>query len=99
MLSVILAHQAMKVTMLVVLALIGLNIVVNILMTLRGTADLGDLASVATRPLLFDILPLILLSLLTTLDPTKLLILIWYYLAALLIAIRTVLDLGKALKK
>jgi uncharacterized membrane protein len=99
MLSVIAAHQAMKLTMLIVLALIGLNIVVGLLMTLRGSADLGDLAGLATRPLLYDVLPLILLSLLTTLDPTKLLVLIWYYLAALLIAIRTVLDLGKALKK
>jgi len=96
--GIIAGNLAMLVTMLVVLALIGLNIVVNLFLSLRGKADLNNLASSATQPVLKDVFPLLLLAMLTSIDPSHFLVLIWYYVAAVLIAIRTLLGLARVLK-
>jgi hypothetical protein len=96
--GIIAGNLAMLVTMLVVLALIGLNIVVNLFLSLRGKADLDNLASSATQPVLKDVFPLLLLAMLTSIDPSHFLVLIWYYVAAVLIAIRTLLGLARVLK-
>jgi hypothetical protein len=96
--GIIAGNLAMLVTMLVVLALIGLNVVVNLFQSLRGKADFNHLASAATQPVLKDVFPLLLLAMLTTLDPTHFLVLIWYYVAAVLVAIRTLLGLAHVLK-
>lgn len=99
MLGVIATHSGMLMAMWIVLIAIGVDILVHLVTALRGRADLDDLAKAVTRPVLLDLLPLILLSLLTALDGTHILVLIWYYVAAVLIVIRTLLHLSKLLKR
>ncbi|CAM3853292.1 hypothetical protein [Alicyclobacillus pomorum] len=96
--GIIAGNLAMLVTLLAVLALIGLNIVVNLFLSLRGRADFENLASTATQPVLYDVFPLLLLAILTTVDPSHFLVLIWYYVAAVLVAIRTLLGLARVMK-
>ncbi|GMA51587.1 hypothetical protein GCM10025857_29440 [Alicyclobacillus contaminans] len=96
--GIIAGNMAMHITMLVVLALIGLNILVQVYTSLRGSADLTQLSNAFTQPVLYDVFPLILLSLLSTLDPSHFLVLIWYYAAAVLVAIKTMLQLARVLR-
>jgi hypothetical protein len=98
MLTVILANSTMLITFQVVLILLGLGAIANIVKSWNTSVDVSNLASFITRPVLTEVFPLILLSLLTAVDPTHFVVLIFYYLAALLIAIRILLELGKVLK-
>lgn len=99
MLSVITGNSGMELAMWIVLIATGLEILVRLLTGLRGTADVNRLATSVTRPLIVDILPLILLSWLTVLDGTNFLILIWYYVAAVVIIIRVLMQLASMLRK
>lgn len=98
MIGVIAGHLGMLIAMWVVLIVIGCSIVARLLTAVRRSKQLGELAEAVTRPLLLDVLPLILLSLLTVIDPTHVLIRIWYYLAAVLIIVRQLMLLGRMLK-
>jgi Na+/phosphate symporter len=97
--SIILASLGMKVALWIVMILVGLTVLANLASSLRGSTSIGDLASHVTRPVLFDLLPLILLAILTQADPTGVLVLIAYYLAALLIALNRLLQLGDLLRR
>ncbi|OFW75250.1 MAG: hypothetical protein A2201_09490 [Alicyclobacillus sp. RIFOXYA1_FULL_53_8] len=96
--GVIASHLGMLVALWVVLILLGLSIVVRVVTGLKGTLVLADLATAVTRPLLVDVLPLILLALLMGIDGTHTLVRIWYYVAAVLIALREVVALGRVLQ-
>ncbi|WAH37212.1 hypothetical protein [Alicyclobacillus dauci] len=98
MLGVILAHATMLLSFQVVLVLLGLTAIVKIVMKLLTHADFSEFAAYITQPVLHSVFPLIILSLLTAVDPTHFLVLIFYYLAALFIAIRSVLELASVLK-
>lgn len=99
MLGVILSHAAMLLTFRVVLVVVGLTVVFQLISHIRKNENVGKLAEIVTRPVLVDIFPLILLSMLTAVDPTHVIVLIFYYLAALLIIIRALLELSNALKR
>jgi hypothetical protein len=99
MLSIIHGNFAMMVTMWIVLILVGLNILMQLLTALRGNANIDDLSTKVTRPVLMEVFPLIILSWLTVIDGTQILLLIWYYVAAVLIALRALMSLGSALKR
>ncbi|QSO46768.1 hypothetical protein [Alicyclobacillus mengziensis] len=101
MLSVIMSphHEGMLIAMWVVMIAIGLEIVVALAMGLRGKANMREMAEVVTRPVLFDLFPLIILSILTMLDGTHILVLIWFYVAAVLIIIRVLLALSTHLRR
>ena len=96
--GIILGNSAMVVSMWIVLGLIGLNALVQLLSSLRSSVNLSDLAQTFTRPMLFDILPLLILAALTKLPSFHIVMMIWFFVAAVLIAIRTLLDLGQSLK-
>lgn len=98
MLGIIHGNPSMLLAMQVVLVLIGLTIVVRMVMSLRTGVNVSDLAGYVLNPVLYEIFPLILISLLTIFDPTKVLVMIAYYLAALLIAIRALLELAGLVK-
>ncbi|WP_067932162.1 hypothetical protein [Alicyclobacillus kakegawensis] len=91
--SILLGDNAMLIAFEVVLALIALRILVTAALDLRGTVDWSEWARLVTRPMLTDALPLILLSWLTTVDPTHVVAQAWFYVAAALIVIRTLLEL------
>lgn len=91
-------HLGMLVSMWVVLIAIAVSIVVRIVTGLRTSTKIAELAEIVTRPILLDVLPLVLLSLITVLDPTHILVRIWYYVAAALIVLRELLLLGKKVK-
>jgi len=97
--GLIAAHNAMLVCLWIVLALVGLTIVAKTVTGLRGKLNLAQLAETLTRPILLDIFPLILLSWLTAIDGTHILMLIWYFAAALVIAVRTLMELLQLLRK
>jgi len=99
MLSVIAGNSGMELAMWVVLIATGLGILVRLLTSLRGKTDIDKLATAVTRPVLVDILPLIILSWLTVLDGTHFLMLIWYYVAAVLVIIRVLMQLASMLRK
>ncbi|MDQ0191139.1 hypothetical protein JI721_03275 [Alicyclobacillus cycloheptanicus] len=99
MLSIIASHTAMLIALWVVLILIGLTIVVRLLLGLRSSTAVADLATAVTRPLLVDVLPMLIVSWLTTIDPTHVLILIWYYVIAVVISVRQLLELGNIVRK
>ncbi|MCL6517756.1 hypothetical protein [Alicyclobacillus sp.] len=99
MLALISHHLGMLVALWIVLILTGLNLVVQVIKGLTGRGSWQDMASAATHPLLHHILPLLILAGLTTLDPTHFLILIWYYLAALLVIIADLLNLSQYIKR
>jgi hypothetical protein len=99
MLSIIASHTAMLIALWVVLILIGLTIVVRLLLGLRSSMAVADLATAVTRPLLVDVLPMLIVSWLTTIDPTHVLILIWYYVIAVVISVRQLLELGNIVRK
>jgi hypothetical protein len=99
MLSIIAAHTPMLIALWVVLILIGLTIVARLLLGLRNSIAVSDLATAVTRPLLLDVLPLLIASWLTTIDPTHVLIPIWYYVIAVVISIRQLMELGNILRK
>lgn len=96
--AVIASHLGMLVAMWIVLILIGLAIVVQLVIGLRGSVSVADLATTLTRPLLVDVLPLIILALLTSIDGTFILIRIWYYAAAVVIVVRELMNIANALK-
>lgn len=98
MMGMIAGHFAMLIFMWIVLGLIGLNILVQLITKLRGSSDLGELATLVTRPMLLDILPLIILAMLTALPNFHIVMLIWYFVAAVLIAIRSFIQLGRSIK-
>ncbi|MBX6351950.1 MAG: hypothetical protein IRZ10_01345 [Thermoflavifilum sp.] len=97
--SIILASLGMKVALWIVMILVGLTILAHLIRGLRGSKAMGELAECITRPVLLDLLPLLLLALLTRADPTHVLVLIWYYLAALFIALHRLLQLGELLRR
>jgi cytochrome b561 len=99
MLTLIAHHLGMLVALWIVLILTGVNLVVQVIKGLTGPGSWQEMANAATHPLLYHILPLILLAGLTTLDPTHFLILIWYYLAALLIVVVDLLNLSQYIKR
>lgn len=99
MLGIIASHEGMLIALWVVLIAIGLEIAVYLVSCLRGKADIEEMAKVVTRPVLFDLVPLIILSMLTAIDGTHILILIWYYVAAVLIVIRALLHLSVHLRR
>ncbi|GMA61959.1 hypothetical protein NZD89_19745 [Alicyclobacillus fastidiosus] len=99
MLSIILSNAAMLLAFQVVLIVLGLNMIVKLLMNLRKSEQVSTLADVITRPVLTDVFPLIIISLLTMVDPTHVIALIFYYLAALFVVVRALLELSKTLKK
>lgn len=98
MLGVIASHEGMLVAMWIVLIALGLEMVIYLATHLRHKSDIDDMSKVVTRPVLFDLVPLIILSLLTALDGTHILMLIWYYAAAVLIVLRVLLRLGVHVK-
>ncbi len=91
-------HLGMLIAMWIVLIAIGCTIVVRVLQGLRRSTNIGELAEAVTRPMVFDVLPLIILSLLTLIDPTGILIRIWYYVAAVLIVARQLMLLSGHIK-
>ncbi|MCL6549024.1 MAG: hypothetical protein K6T30_08955 [Alicyclobacillus sp.] len=97
--SIIAGHVGMEIAMWVVLGLIGLSVLLRLILNLRGSVKVADLAQLVTRPILLDILPLILLSWLRTIDPTHVVMIVWYYVAAVLIAIRALLDIVSSLQR
>ncbi|MFB5192458.1 hypothetical protein [Alicyclobacillus fastidiosus] len=99
MLSIILSHASMLLAFQVVLIALGLNMIVKLVMNLRKSDQVSTLADVITRPVLTEVFPLIIISLLTMVDPTQVIVLIFYYLAALFIVVRALLEIGKLLKK
>ncbi|QSO51970.1 hypothetical protein JZ785_24945 [Alicyclobacillus curvatus] len=101
MLSVITSslHEGMLIAMWVVMIAIGLEILITLAVGLRGKANISEMAQVVTRPVLFDLIPLIVLSWLTVLDDTHILVLIWYYVAAVLIIVRVLLALSNQLRR
>lgn len=98
MLTVIANHLGILIAMWVVLILLGLGILIRLVVGLRGSVTMTDLATTITRPLLLDVLPLILLAWLTTIDNTGILLRIWYYAAAVVIVLRELLSLARSLK-
>lgn len=98
MLSLILAHETTLLTFQVVLIVLGLNAVVKILMNLRNTTG-ESLVTALTRPVLMEIFPLILISLFAAVDPTHVIVWIFYYLTALAMVIKALLDLAGLLRK
>lgn len=98
MLTVIANHLGMLIAMWVVLILLGLGILIRLVVGLRGSVTMTDLATTITRPLLLDVLPVILLAWLTTIDNTGILLRIWYYAAAVVIVLRELLSLARSLK-
>ncbi|MCL6592965.1 MAG: hypothetical protein K6T31_03235 [Alicyclobacillus sp.] len=99
MLSVISHHLGMLVSLWIVLLLTGVHLLVQVVKGLTGKGSWGDMAHAATHPVVFHILPLLILAGLTTLDPTHFLVLIWYYVAALLVILHTVLQLAADVKR
>lgn len=99
MLTLIAHHLGMLVSLWIVLILTGVNLLVQVIKGLTGQGSWHEMASAATHPLLYHILPLVLLAGLTTLDPTHFLVLIWYYLAALLVIISDLLNLSQYIKR
>lgn len=97
--GIIHAHSAMLVTMWIVLILVGLNILIQLLTALRGSVNIDDLSTKATRPVLMEVFPLIIIAALTSIDGTHILILIWYYVAAILVALHALMSLGSSLKR
>lgn len=98
MLGIISSNLGMLIAMWVVLVLVGLTVLINLVAALRGPVT-GDLSEVMTKPVLQDIFPLIVLSWLTALDPTKVIVLIAWYVMALLIAVKALMKLANLLQK
>ncbi|MCL6453318.1 MAG: hypothetical protein K6T78_06750 [Alicyclobacillus sp.] len=99
MLGVIASHPGMLIAMWVALVAVGVDILVRLINSLRGSLDAEQLAVAVTRPVLTDLFPLILLSVLSALRGTHLYILIWFYVAVVLIVIRVLVRLAKALRR
>lgn len=95
--SIIAGHTGLLIAMWVAMVAIGLVALIRLVQGLGAHAKADMLAETVTRPLLLDALPLIILALLTTIDPTHLIALIWFYVAALLIVVRSLLQLIKKL--
>lgn len=98
MLDIISSHPGMEIMMWIVLIAIGLDILLVLVQNLRGTANIDGLATAVTKPLLYDVLPLIILSWLVAIDGSGFLIRIWYYAAAVLIILRVLLNLSKLVR-
>jgi hypothetical protein len=98
-LNIITGHAGMLLAMQVVLIVIGLTIVGRLLLCLKGSCNIEELAAHVTRPVLSYVFPLIVISWLTVVDTTHLLVLIAYYLAALLIAVAELMNLLDMLKQ
>ncbi|MCF8566207.1 hypothetical protein LLE49_15885 [Alicyclobacillus tolerans] len=99
MMAVIGDHLGMLVAMWIVMILVGLEALIFVLTSLRGQTDMAEVAKAVTRPVLLDLLPLILLSLLTLIDHTGVLVRIWFYVAAAAIAIRALMALARGLQR
>ncbi len=97
--GIIQSHLGMLISMWVVMILVGLTIIASLINQLRTKTDWDEIAKVFTRPVLMDLFPLILLSLLTTIDPTHILVRIFFYAAAVAIVIRSLLALGNAIRR
>lgn len=93
------SHPGLLISMWVVMALVGLTIIGKLIGQLRMTSDWEAIARIITRPVLTDLFPLILLSWLTVLDSTHILIRIWFYAAAVAIVIRSLLELGRLIRR
>ncbi|QQE79845.1 hypothetical protein [Alicyclobacillus sp. SO9] len=99
MLNVIAAHAGMLVMMWIVLIATGVEMLVYLAQNLRQKSDIRSAAKAVTEPLVFSILPLLILSWLTAIDGTGILIRIWYYVAAVLLVIRALIQLTTAIQK
>ncbi|MFX4301073.1 hypothetical protein ACOJUR_02165 [Alicyclobacillus tolerans] len=97
--NIILHHPAMLTMLWVFLVPIGLTVIFRIVNELRGKFDLEKVATLLTRPILMDIFPLLLLGLLMLADPTHVVILIWYFVAAIAIALRALVELVRQLRQ
>lgn len=95
--SIIAGHVGLLIAMWVAMIAIGLVALARLAQALGSHAKAGELAEIVTRPLLLDALPLIILALLTTIDPTHVIALIWFYVAALIIVVRSLLQLVRKL--
>jgi hypothetical protein len=93
------SHLGMLISMWVVMILIGLTIVAKLISQLRTATDWDAIARAISRPVLTDLFPLILLSMLTTLDGTHILVRVWFYAVAVAIVIRSLVELGRNIKK
>jgi hypothetical protein len=93
------SHLGMLISMWVVMTLVGLTIIAKLIGQLRTATDWDAIARVISRPVLTDLFPLILLSMLTTLDGTHILVRIWFYAVAVAIVIRSLVALGRSIKK
>jgi hypothetical protein len=98
-LNIITGHAGMLLALQVVLVIIGLNVLGRLLLSFKGSSGIDELAGLLTRPALYYVFPLIVISWLTVVDPTHLLVLIAYYLAALLIGIAELLSLIDIVKQ
>lgn len=99
MLSIIHAHVGLLYTMWIVLIATAVTIVAKLATHFHGTANWDEIGETVTRPMLTSILPLLILSWLTAIDPTGVLIRIWYYVAAAVIVIRALITLFGYLKR
>lgn len=86
-------HLGMLVAMWVVLVSIGLTALIQVVRGIQGKVAVGTLVDDATRPILFDVLPLLVIAYLSHIDPTHIVAFIWYYVAAVLIVVRAVQNL------
>ena len=97
---VIIAHHfGMLVAAWVALGLLGLSILAKLAVSLQGGTQIGAVTDTVTRPVLMSAVPLIILSWLTMVDPTHIVAMFWYYLASVLIAVRSLLEIFQALKR
>lgn len=99
MLGVIHSHVGMLYTMWVVLIVVALAVVAKLVTQLRLSANWDQIGEIVTRPMLLNILPLIILSWLTAVDPTGIFIRIWYYVVAVVIIVRSLIAISKFVRK
>jgi hypothetical protein len=84
-------------TMWAVLGLIGLNWLVDIYRALVGKTFSWDTLTEVLGPILYTVLPLLILTRIMDLDPTGWIILIAYYLSGLGVVLKLLLGLKKKL--
>lgn len=99
MLGIIHSHLGMLYTMWVVLIVVAIAILAQLVKQLHDSANWEQISEMVTRPMLYDILPLLILSWLTATDPTGILLRIWYYVAAVTIIIRSLIAISKFVRR
>ena len=97
--SIIASHSGLLVAMWIVLVAVGLQVAMHLVTNLRSKANFSHMANAVLAPMVSDILPLILLSWLITIDGTHILIRIWYYVGAALIVLRALVSLSRSLRR